>query len=79
MLRSRRRSRTRQDGRVEPLRVAEPDSRGALIVDGPRPGGPGGMYRVRIARTLLATDELDRAVKEFQSARNLVTFAAPTE
>jgi hypothetical protein len=39
------------------------DSRGALIVDGPRPGG---MYRVRIARTRLAADERARAVKEFQ-------------
>jgi hypothetical protein len=52
------------------------DSRGALIVDGPRPGG---MYRVRIARTHLAADELARAVKEFQSASNLVSFAAPAE
>jgi hypothetical protein len=52
------------------------DSRGALIVNGPRPGG---MYRVRIARTHLAADELARAVKEFQSASNLVSFAAPTE
>ena len=52
------------------------DSRGALIVDGPRPSG---MYRVRIARTHLAADELTRAVKEFQSASNLVSFAAPTE
>jgi hypothetical protein len=52
------------------------DSRGALIVDGPRPSG---MYRVRIARTHLAADEIARAVKEFQSASNLVSFAAPTE
>jgi len=52
------------------------DSRGALIVDGPRPGG---MYRVRIARTPLAAEELARAVKEFQSASNLVSFAAPAE
>jgi hypothetical protein len=28
-----------------------------------------GIYRVRIARTRLAADELARAVKEFQSAR----------
>jgi len=56
------------------------DSRGVTIVDGPRPGGPGGMYRVRIARTYLSPDELDRAVKEFQAAgSNLVSFAAPTE
>jgi anti-sigma factor RsiW len=56
------------------------DSRGAVIVDGPRPGGTGGMYRVRVARSYLAKDELDRVVKEFQSAsNNLVSFAAPTE
>jgi hypothetical protein len=56
------------------------DSRGAVIVDGPRPGGSGGMYRVRVARSYLAKDELDRVVKEFQSAsNNLVSFAAPTE
>jgi anti-sigma factor RsiW len=55
------------------------DSRGALIIDGPGPGGPGGMYRVRIANARLAKDDLDRAVKEFQSASNLVSFAAPTE
>jgi hypothetical protein len=52
------------------------DSRGASIVDGPRPGG---IYRVRIARTRLAADERARAVKELQSASNLVSFAAPTE
>jgi hypothetical protein len=55
------------------------DSRHALIVDGPRPGGPGGMYRIRIAESRLLRDELDRAVKDFQSASNLVVFAAPTE
>jgi hypothetical protein len=55
------------------------DSRGAQIVDGPRPGGPGGMYRVRIANSRLLKNELDQAVKEFQSASNLVSFAAPTE
>jgi hypothetical protein len=52
------------------------DSHGALIVEGPRPGG---LYRVRMTRTRLAADELPRAVKEFQSASNLVSFAAPTE
>jgi len=51
------------------------DSRGALIVD----GRPGGLFRMRIARTHLAADELARAVKEFQSASNLVSFAAPAE
>jgi len=55
------------------------DSRGALIVDGPRPGGPGGMFRVRLSNARLAKDDLDRAVKEFQSSSNLVSFAAPTE
>jgi putative zinc finger protein len=54
------------------------DSREAVIVDGPRPGGPGGMYRVRVARTYVGKDELDRLVKEFQSS-NLVTMAIPTE
>jgi len=55
------------------------DSRHALIVDGPRPGGPGGMYRVRINDARLLKNELDQAVKDFQSASNLVVFAAPTE
>jgi hypothetical protein len=55
------------------------DSRGAQIVEGPRPGGPGGMYRVRISDTRLLKDELDQAVKDFQSASNLVSFAGPTE
>jgi anti-sigma factor RsiW len=56
------------------------DSRNAVIVDGPRPAGPGGMYRVQIAPTRLAVDELDRAIKEFQSAAGtLVSFVAPTE
>lgn len=55
------------------------DSREAVIVDGPRPGGPGGMYRVRLARTYVGKDELERLVKEFQSASNLVSTAVPTE
>ena len=55
------------------------DSRDAMIVDGPRPGGPGGMYRVRIARTYMGKDELERLVREFQSASNLVSTAVPTE
>jgi len=54
------------------------DSRDAVIVDGPRPGGPGGMYRVRVARSYVSKDELDRVVKEFQSS-NLVTMVVPTE
>lgn len=55
------------------------DSKDAVIVDGPRPGGPGGMYRVRLARTYVGKDELDRLVKEFQSASNFVSMAVPTE
>lgn len=55
------------------------DSREAVIVDGPRPGGPGGMYRVRLARTYVGKDELERLVREFQSASNLVSMAVPTE
>jgi hypothetical protein len=55
------------------------DAHDAVIVDGPRPGGPGGMYRVRIARHYAGKDELDRLVKEFQSASNLISTAVPTE
>jgi hypothetical protein len=55
------------------------DAHDAVIVDGPRPGGPGGMYRVRIARRYVGKDELDRLVKEFQSASNLISMAVPTE
>jgi len=52
------------------------DARDAVIVDGPRPGG---MYRVRVARTYVGKDGLDRIVKEFQAAGNLVNMAVPTE
>jgi len=55
------------------------DMRGAMIVDGARPGGPGGLYRVRIARTYVGKEELERLVREFQSASNLVSMAVPTE
>jgi hypothetical protein len=55
------------------------DRHGALIVDGPRPSGPGGMYRIRVAPYHLAKDDLDRVVEEFQSASNLISFAMPTE
>jgi len=55
------------------------DARDAVIVDGPRPGGPGGMYRVRVARTYVGKDNLDRLIKEFQSSSNLVSMAVPTE
>jgi hypothetical protein len=53
------------------------DGRDAVIVDGPRPGGAGGMYRVRVAEMQLPKDELDRIVKEFQSSSNLVGLAMP--
>jgi hypothetical protein len=54
------------------------DSREAVIVDGPRPGGPGGMYRVRVARTYVPKDDLDRLVKEFRSvSSNVVIMAMP--
>jgi hypothetical protein len=52
------------------------DSCGALIVNGPRLGG---LFRVRLAPFRLAPDELASAIKEFQSASNLVSFAALTE
>jgi len=55
------------------------DARDAVIVDGPRPGGPGGMYRVRVARAYLNKEELDRLVREFQSASNLISMAMPSE
>jgi len=55
------------------------DSRNAVIVDGPRPGGPGSMYRVRVANTFMGKDDLDRLVKEFQTASNLVIMAIPTD
>jgi hypothetical protein len=55
------------------------DAHDAVIVDGPRPDGPGGMYRVRVARRYVDKDELDRLVKEFQSASNLISMAVPTE
>ena len=55
------------------------DARGAVIVDGPRPGGPGGLYRVRVARSYVGKEELERLVREFQSASNLVSMAVPAE
>jgi hypothetical protein len=55
------------------------DSHDAVIVDGPRPGGPGGMYRVRVARRYVDKEELDRLVREFQSASILISMAVPTE
>ena len=56
------------------------DSRDAAIVDGPRPGGPGSLYRVRIARTYVPREELERLVKDFQSgSNNVIAMAIPTE
>src|SRR5262249_33733926 len=55
------------------------DARDAVIVDGPHPGGPGGMYRVRVARSYVGREELERLVREFQSASNLVNLAVPAE
>jgi len=55
------------------------DGRNAVIVDGPRPGGPAGMYKVRVSASRLPRNELDGLLKDFQSSSNLVIFAAPTE
>jgi hypothetical protein len=56
------------------------DSRDAAIVDGPRPGGPGSLYRVRIARNYVPREELERLVKDFQAgSNNVVAMAVPTE
>jgi hypothetical protein len=55
------------------------NSRDALIVDGPQPGGSGGLYRVRIARNYVPREELERLVKDFQSGSNVVATAMPTE
>jgi hypothetical protein len=53
------------------------DGRDAVIVDGPKPGGAAGMYRVRVSEMQLPKDELDKVVKEFQSSTNLVSLAMP--
>jgi len=55
------------------------DGRDAVIVDGPRPGGTAGMYRIRVADTQLPKDQLDQVAKEFESSSNLVSRAIPTE
>jgi hypothetical protein len=55
------------------------DSHDAVIVDGPRPGGPAGMYKVRVSPMRLARPDLDALLKDFQASSKLVTFAAPTE
>jgi hypothetical protein len=54
------------------------DSRDAAIVDGPRPGGPGSLYKVRIARNYVPREELDRLVRDFQASSNLIAMAVPT-
>jgi hypothetical protein len=54
------------------------NSRDAVIVDGPQPGGPGGLYKVRIARNYVPREELERLVKDFQASSNLVAMAVPT-
>jgi hypothetical protein len=55
------------------------DSHNAVIVDGPRPGGPGGMYKVRVSASRLSRDDVDALLKDYQSSNKLVIFAAPTE
>jgi anti-sigma factor RsiW len=50
------------------------DGRDAIIVEGPIAG----LYRVRIGRNYVPKEELDRLVKEFQSASNIVVSAIPT-
>jgi hypothetical protein len=52
------------------------DGRNAAIVDGPKPGG---IYRVRVAQGSLSRQELGRLVKEMESAKAIVSFAAATE
>jgi hypothetical protein len=54
------------------------NSRDALIVDGPQPGGPGGLYKVRISRNYMPREELERLIKDFQSASNVVAAVMPT-
>lgn len=49
------------------------DGRDAMIVEGPS----GGMYRVRVGRAYVQKEELDRLVKDFQSASNIVASVIP--
>jgi hypothetical protein len=49
------------------------DGRDAMIVEGPTAG----LYRVRIGRNYLAKEDLDRLVREFQSASNIVASVMP--
>jgi anti-sigma factor RsiW len=56
------------------------NSREALIIDGPQPGGPGGLYKVRIARSYVPREEIERLVREFQSGSgNVVATAMPAD
>ena len=48
------------------------------IVDGPRPGGAG-MYRVRLAATVLPRDEIDRLVTRLQAEGAIVRSVLPTQ
>ena len=41
-------------------------------------GGPGGLYKVRIARNYVPREELEGLVKDFQDSSNLVATAVPT-
>jgi hypothetical protein len=50
------------------------DGRDAMIVEGPIAG----LYRVRIGRNYVPKEDLDRLVKEFQSASSIVVSAIPT-
>jgi hypothetical protein len=49
------------------------NARDAMIVEGPTAG----LYRVRIGRNYVPKEELDRWVREFQSASNLVASVMP--
>jgi hypothetical protein len=49
------------------------DDHDALIVDGPKPGGPAGLYRVRIADKQLTKEELEQVAKDFQASGNLIS------
>src|ERR1700736_1422322 len=53
------------------------DGRDAVIVDGPKPGGAAGMYRVRVAEMELPQDDLEKAGKRSQARGTLVSLAMP--
>jgi hypothetical protein len=52
------------------------DAHDAAIVDGPKAGG---VYRVRVAHGSLSRQQLARVVKEFETDKSIVSFAAPSE